>query len=83
MLTSSPGVFIFPLVNRTYPNLAAFVKDYEGTQEALAEELQISQSYLSMLMRGERQPSLPLALRIAERARIPLESLLSTEAKAS
>ncbi len=67
------------LVNRVYPNLAAFLKETGITQEALAAELGISQSHLSMLINGDRQPSLPLALRIVERTRVPLESLLKPE----
>jgi transcriptional regulator with XRE-family HTH domain len=67
-------------VARTYPNLAAFLKDAHLTQEAFADEMGIAPSYVSMLLRGERTPSLPLALRIAERARIPLESLMGATA---
>lgn len=67
-------------VIRTYRNLAAFLKATRTTQDAFAREMGIAPSYVSMLLRGERTPSLPLALRIAERARVPLESLLGSDA---
>lgn len=75
MLTHSLPVRIVALVPRTYPNLAAYLRDTHTTQEAFAEDMGIAPSYVSMILRGERTPSLPIALRIAERARIPLESL--------
>lgn len=64
---------------RIYPNLGAFLKDSRITHEAFAAEMGIASSYVSMLVNGERTPSLPLALRIAERANIPLESLLPAD----
>lgn len=82
MLTRSLRVCIITLVKRTYLNLAAFLKDTHTTQEAFAARLNIAPSYVSMMLRGERTPSLPLALRIAHEARVPLESLLSTEDRA-
>lgn len=64
------------MVIRTYPNLETFLKDTGLTQVALASELGISQSYLSRIKTGEVEAPLWLALRIARRTRVPLESLL-------
>jgi transcriptional regulator with XRE-family HTH domain len=63
----------------TYRTLAEFMDGEEITQEAFADEIGISQSFLSMLLRGERQPSLPLAIKIAERAQVPIASLLARD----
>jgi len=72
---------------RTYPDLAAYFRAEEGTQGDLAHELGISPSLLSMFKWGEREPQLALALRISERCRVPLESLIKvrrpTPAKAA
>jgi transcriptional regulator with XRE-family HTH domain len=47
-----------------------------GTRlEDFAERVGLSPSYISMLANGQRTPSLPLALRIASEANIPVESL--------
>jgi DNA-binding XRE family transcriptional regulator len=61
---------------RTYPNLQAYFRGEGATQGALAHELGISQALLSMIKWGLREPDLALALRIAERCRVPLESLV-------
>ena len=63
----------------TYPDLAAYLRGERCTLTRLAEELELSVPYLSELTRGKKQPSLPLALRIAQRCRIPIESLLRRE----
>lgn len=64
------------MVVRTYPNLETFLKDTGLTQTELAEDLGISQSYLSRIKTGEVEAPLWLALRIARRTRVPLESLV-------
>jgi transcriptional regulator with XRE-family HTH domain len=69
-------------VPKTYRNLAAFLRGTHLTQEAFAAQVDVAPSFISMLVRGERQPSLPVALRIAERARIPVESLLTVKEEA-
>lgn len=61
---------------RTYPDLATFFEDTGLTQVELADELGISQSYLSRIKTGEVEAPLWLALKIARRTRIPLESLV-------
>jgi len=65
------------MTRRVYPNLIAFFKanpDIAG--QDLAREFGISFAYMSMIKWGTRQPTLPLALRIAERCNVPLESLV-------
>lgn len=64
------------MVIRTYPDLATFLTETGMSQTELAQELGISQSYLSRIKTGEIEAPLWLALRIARRTRVPLESLL-------
>lgn len=62
---------------RVYANLKAYFRaEGYGTQQALARELGISTGNLSMIKWGTRQPKLGLALRIADRCHVPLESLI-------
>ena len=46
-------------------------------QVAFAKELGISEGYLSRLISGQSQPSLPLAVRISNRTGVPIEQLLA------
>lgn len=65
------------MTRRVYPSLIAFFKanpDVAG--QDLARELGISFAYMSMIKWGVRQPRLGLALKIAERCNVPLESLI-------
>jgi transcriptional regulator with XRE-family HTH domain len=70
---------------RVYPNLLAYFKDeMNPSATALADELGISYAYLSQIKWGIRMPPLPLALKIADRCHVPLESLVrKTKEKAS
>jgi transcriptional regulator with XRE-family HTH domain len=61
---------------RMYPNLHAFFRAEGRVQDDVARDLGISPGLLSMFKWGERQPRLELALRISERCRVPLESLV-------
>lgn len=61
---------------RTYPNLLAYFNETGDTQERFAAKLGISQSYMSKIVRNLQQPELRLALKIARKAHVPLESLL-------
>jgi transcriptional regulator with XRE-family HTH domain len=62
---------------RVYPNLHAFFRDHRDVRMMdIADELGISYSLLSMIKWGSRQPRLELALKLAERCNVPLESLL-------
>lgn len=67
---------------RVYPNLRAFFRDSGETQQQIADELGISYPSISMIKSGLRQPTLELALRIASRCNVPLESLLRQPARA-
>lgn len=64
-------------MRRTYPNLRAFLDASGQSQAEFAAQIGLSQGYLSRLIRGLQQPPLDLALRIAQAARIPVESLVS------
>lgn len=70
---------------RIYPNLSAFLKDNpDVTASDLAREVGCSPAFISMIKWGERQPALPLALELARRCNVPLESLVRKRlAKAS
>ena len=61
---------------RVYASLSAFLHGEHLTQDAFARRVGIVPSYISMMLSGERTPSLTLALRIARKAHIPIESLL-------
>jgi hypothetical protein len=70
-----------------YPDLHAFFKAEGRIQAEVAHELGISTALLSMFKWREREPHLELALRISERCRVPLASLVKlrkpTPAKAA
>ena len=69
---------------RVYPNLRAYFKDHpEESAYQIAKDVECSPAYLSMIKWGQRQPALDLALRLANRCHVPLESLLRQTAKAS
>jgi transcriptional regulator with XRE-family HTH domain len=63
-------------VTQHHKNLADFLTQTGTTQQDFASKLGISAAHLSRLVNGERTASLPLALRIASEASIPIESLL-------
>lgn len=70
-------------VRRKYQTLSDFFDKTGTTQDALAEKLSVSRSYVSLIAAGKRQPSLLLALRIESLTGVPVASLVSTEAVAS
>jgi transcriptional regulator with XRE-family HTH domain len=53
------------------------------TQADLAESLGVVPSYVSMLVNGERTPSLELALRIEGITGVPVSALVATTQEAS
>ena len=53
------------------------------TQVSLAQELGISEGHMSRIISGQAQPSLPLAVRIADLSGVPVESLLKPAQEAS
>lgn len=67
------------MAQRVYPNLKAFFKDTDETLQQVAKDVGCSMPFLSMIKWGTRQPSLPLALRIAHRCHVPLESLVQQQ----
>jgi DNA-binding XRE family transcriptional regulator len=68
------------MAHRSYPNLFAYLKHSGRTQTELAHELGISVTMVSMLKWGHRQPTLALALKIADVCHVPLESLMIRKA---
>jgi transcriptional regulator with XRE-family HTH domain len=63
-------------MKRHYPNLAAYLDENGITQAEFAARMGIGQAAVSRILNGSRRPSLPLALRIAAEANIPIESLM-------
>jgi DNA-binding XRE family transcriptional regulator len=61
---------------RVFPDLVNYFNKTDETQAQVAKELGISTSYLCMIKWREREPNLDLAIRIAERCNVPLESLI-------
>jgi transcriptional regulator with XRE-family HTH domain len=75
-LTDSQEVSRLHGVSTKYRTLSEYL-DATGTrQEDFATRIGIGAPYVSMLANGQRTPSLPLAVRIAAEAHIPIESLL-------
>jgi DNA-binding XRE family transcriptional regulator len=68
---------------RAYPNLFAYLQACGETQTAVAHKLGISVGMLSLIKWGQRQPTLALAMKIADYCNIPLESLRMPGRKAS
>lgn len=58
-------------------SLSAYMKRTSTTHAALAKKLGISRSYVTLLIAGERQPSLPLAVNIERVTGVPASSLVS------
>jgi len=63
-------------VSQQYENLGEYLSKTRTRLEDFAARVGVSESYVSMLANGQRTPSLPLALRIAAAANIPVASLL-------
>lgn len=65
---------------RVYPDLQSFFRDNRNESlMQVAKDVRCSMPHLSMIKWGTRQPGLELALRIASRCNVPLESLLTIE----
>lgn len=63
--------------HRIFKDLASYLAQSGETQQAFAARLGLSQGYISQIRQGKRVPSLGIAQRIAEAARIPIESLVA------
>jgi transcriptional regulator with XRE-family HTH domain len=61
---------------KAYPTLHDFLEQEGITQQDLAKKAEIGQPHLSLILKGERTPSLPLALKLSRIANIPVESLV-------
>lgn len=61
---------------RIYPDLHSYFRENGDSVTQVASDVGCSIAHLSMIKWGTRQPTLALALRIAERCGVPLESLL-------
>lgn len=60
-----------------FKNLSEYLERTETRLEDFAARVGVGTPYVSMLANGQRRPSLPLAIKIAAEARIPIESLLT------
>ena len=49
------------------------------TQAELAERCSCNRNYISMLERGERNPSLEIAIRLAHYLKVPVEDIFQVE----
>lgn len=61
---------------KAFPTLKAFLDETGMPQQVLAKRAGIAQSHISMIVSGERTPRLPLALKLARIANVPVESLI-------
>lgn len=65
------------MTDRIYPDLETFFTRTDTAQQDFAKRIGISASYMSRIKNKLAQPPLDLALRIADEANIPLDSLIS------
>lgn len=64
---------------RPYPTVQAWMDATGTSQLELAKLLNISQSHLCNIIRGNRRASLSLALAIAHLTNVPVESIATIE----
>lgn len=62
----------------TYKTLAAYFGQDRPSQAEVADTLGITQGYLSLIVSGDRQPSLDLAVRISDLTGVPVDTLIKT-----
>ncbi len=62
---------------KKYRSLADYFTGTGERKRALARRLQVSESYVSLIAAGKRQPSLSLALRIESLTGVPASALVS------
>lgn len=77
--------YIFLCVKKqTTTKAAETLREYldrtDTTQEALAERLHVSQAHLSMILSGQRKPSVDLALLIEEQTGVSVRALVTGSA---
>lgn len=61
---------------KAFPSLQAYFEETGLAQHTIAKRAGITQAHMSNILSGERTPSLPLALKLAKIANVPVESLL-------
>lgn len=61
---------------KAYASLNDYFTATGERQNVFAKKARITQAHLSCILSGLRTPSLPVALRIANLANVPVESLL-------
>lgn len=61
---------------KAYPTLTAYLEAEGIRQGILAKRAGIQQSHLSMIISGDRTPSLPLALKLSRLCNVPVETLV-------
>lgn len=59
-----------------YRNLEAYLYNTRTKQKDFAKRAGISEQHLSAILAGVRRPSLPIAVKLAALANIPVESFL-------
>lgn len=64
---------------RAYPTLQKWMDATGTSQPELAKVLAISQSHLCNILRGNRSPSMKLALRIANLTNVPVETIATIQ----
>ncbi len=62
---------------KKYASLSEYLKKTGTTHGALAKRLGVSRPYVTLIAKGDRQPSLTLALRIADETGVPAAALAS------
>jgi transcriptional regulator with XRE-family HTH domain len=63
-----------PTVGRRYPDLATYIAESGDTQQHIAARVGASQAHVSRIAAGEIVPRPFLAARLAEYAKVPLDS---------
>lgn len=64
---------------RPYRDIQSWMDATGTNQQTLAKRLQISQSHLCNVMRGNRKASLDLASRLAELTNVPMETIAAIQ----
>lgn len=59
-----------------YPTLRDYIEREDVNQGDLAKKVKITQGHMSLIISGQRTPSLPLALKLSRIANVPVESLI-------
>ena len=67
-------------MRQRYRTLADYFEQTGKTQTEFAKRVGVHRSLISHIAAGRKQPSLPLALKIAEAAGVPIANLLKDAA---